>query len=346
MHHNPAKNVLYVRAPVAEIGVRLGMQEQRVSALLDSAREKMYTARKKRPTPYVDKTVYTGWNGLCVSAYLQAARVFDLGQARHFALRSLDRILSQGWNQERGLKHIIAYSDPRAAAGEVAGLLDDYAFVTLACLDAYETTSDLTYFNFARRITDAMIERFYDETSGGFFDCERSGSASALGALTARRKPFQDSPTPAGNSAAAIVLLRMHGYTNQAAYRDKAEETLEVFAAMAEQHGMFAATYGIAAVWLLEGHTQVVVTGKDERARQLYAAAVAPFALNKAVLRFSEISPQNLPPALAETIANLPGAREGKSMAVVCTNFTCRPPITDPDELSGALTKAVVSRNR
>src|SRR6476661_7963397 len=69
MHHNPAKNVLYVRAPVEEISKRLSMPCDRVQKLLQSAKEKMYAARLKRPTPYVDKTVYVGWNGMCVSAY-------------------------------------------------------------------------------------------------------------------------------------------------------------------------------------------------------------------------------------------------------------------------------------
>src|SRR6266581_7526753 len=88
MHHNPAKNVLYVRAPVEEIAKRLSMPLERVETLLRSAKEKMYAARLKRPTPYVDKTVYVGWNAMCVSAYLQAARALKLDTAQHFALRS------------------------------------------------------------------------------------------------------------------------------------------------------------------------------------------------------------------------------------------------------------------
>src|ERR1700680_3756794 len=64
MHHNPAKNVLYVRAPIEEIGRRLNLGPERVSKLLESAKKKMYAARLKRPTPYVDKTVYVGWNRL------------------------------------------------------------------------------------------------------------------------------------------------------------------------------------------------------------------------------------------------------------------------------------------
>src|SRR5438477_1082882 len=90
MHHNPAKNVLYVRAPIEEIGRRLNVGPERVSELLESAKKKMYAARLKRPTPYVDKTVYVGWNSMCIAAYLETARVLNLDEARRFALRSLD----------------------------------------------------------------------------------------------------------------------------------------------------------------------------------------------------------------------------------------------------------------
>jgi len=341
MHHNPQKNVLFVRASVEEIATRLGMTSDRVQQLLDSAEKKMYEARLKRPIPYVDKTVYVGWNALCISAYLEAARVLQLKDARHFALRSLDRILAEGWNPEKGLRHVIAYSEPEAAVRDVAGVLDDYAFVTIACLDAYETASDLSYFNFARKIGDAMIARFYDPTSHGFFDSD----AGPLGALAARRKPFQDSPTPAANSAAAIALLRLYAYTNDKGYHEKAEETLEVFAGVAEQFGIFAATYGIATLLFGKGHTQVVIVGSGEKADQLYAAAVAPFALNKAVLRFSqsELVPQNLPPALAETLPNVPGVTDGKPVAVICSGFTCRPPIQDAEELTKVLRESIAS---
>src|SRR5580700_39635 len=98
MHHNPAKNVLYVAEQVEEIARRLSLAPERVTALLASAKKKMYAARLDRPTPYIDKTVYVGWNSLCVSAYLQAAKVLGLDAARRFALRSLDRVLAQAWS--------------------------------------------------------------------------------------------------------------------------------------------------------------------------------------------------------------------------------------------------------
>ncbi|HXE89370.1 MAG TPA: thioredoxin domain-containing protein [Terriglobales bacterium] len=373
MHHNPAKNVLFVHATPAEIAVRLGTQTERVEALLDSAKKKMLAARLQRPTPYVDKTVYVNWNALCVSAYLEAARVLNLPEARRFALRSLDRILAEGWDAKQGLRHVIAYSEAQPAAGgphpaatprrsPVRGLLDDYAFTVCACLDAYEATAALSYFTFAQHIAEAMIAKFYDPMSGGFFDTERPYSAGdapqalaagsetasgdgALGALAARRKPFQDSPTPAGNSAAVIALMRLYGYTHDESLREKAEQTLEVFAGLAPQFGMFAGTYGIAAVWFANPPLHVVVVGNDELAQKLYDAAVRPFALNKVALHLtdSEIAPQNLPPALAETIPNLPAVREGKSAAVICAGFTCRAPIFEPDQLTRALEETLAA---
>ena len=340
MHHNPAKNVLYVRASVEEIAKRLSAAPERVQKLLESAKKKMYAARLKRPTPYVDKTAYVGWNSLCISAYLDAAKVLGLEHARHFALRSLDRILAEGWTPERGLRHVIAYSDPRAELRDVPGVLDDYAFTVVACLDAYEGSGDISYFNFARRIADHMVKRFFDPVSGGFFDTEQPPGTAVkpLGVLGTRRKPFQDSPTPAGNSVAAIALLRLHAYTNHASYREKAEQTIEVFAGAAAQHGIFAATYGIAGVYFSHPHTQVVVVGDDDLATELYSVAMAPLAFNKAVLKLAanEAVRQNLPPALAETLPNVPGIESGKSMAVICSGMSCKPPVFSIDELKQA----------
>src|SRR5689334_18681372 len=119
MHHNPAKNVLYVRASLDEIASRTNLSSERVIDLLASATQKMYAARLQRPTPYVDKTVYVGWNALCISAYLEAAKVLKLDDARRFALRSLDRVIAQAWKGDRAnesarsngsLLHVVSYS--------------------------------------------------------------------------------------------------------------------------------------------------------------------------------------------------------------------------------------------
>jgi len=362
MHHNPAKNVLHVRASVEDIGRRLNLTATEVRDLLESAKKKMYAARLKRPTPYVDKTVYTAWNAMCVSAYLAAANVLDLREARVFALRSLDRLLAEGWIPEESnsgakstaagedaratpvpapthsLRHVIAYSDPSAELREISGVLDDYAFTVIACFDAYETTADLSYFRFARAIADAMIEGFFDQAGGGFFDTRiisATTEQNAQGILGTPRKPFQDSPTPAGNPAAAIALLRLHAYTNESSYREKAESTLELYASAAAQHGIFAATYGLAVARFTVPHTQVVIIGNDDTATRLYKAARGRLSFNTAVLCLDagRSVPQNLPPVLAETIPHLPALTAGRSFAVVCSDLTCQPPVFATEDL-------------
>jgi uncharacterized protein YyaL (SSP411 family) len=355
MHHNPAKNVLFVRASIDEIAGQMNLSPEKVSALLVSAKKKLYAARLQRPTPYVDKTVYVGWNSLCISAYLEAAKVLDLHDARKFALRSLDRVLADAWKPSNAhvaagaspaqlsqLLHVVAYSDPKAEHREIPGMLEDYAFTALACLDAYEATSDLSYFKFARAIADAMIARFYDATSSGFFDREPS-AAEKFGVLATPRKPVQDSPTPAGNPMAAIGLTRLHHYTGDTGYLDKAKDTLEVFAGVAAQFGIFAANYGIAVTQFLESPTQIVVIGEDDEAGKLLAAGNKPFAFSKSTIRLApnQAVAQNLPPVLAETIPNLPQLKSGKSFAVICSGSACQPPIFDPIELKRVLDSAL-----
>ena len=91
MHHNPAKNVLWVAREPQEIAAQLGLEESVVRLTIARAKEKMLAARLPRPTPYIDKTLYASWNAMFVSAYLEAARVLQdaLGlSCRAFALKT------------------------------------------------------------------------------------------------------------------------------------------------------------------------------------------------------------------------------------------------------------------
>ncbi|HYA98463.1 MAG TPA: thioredoxin domain-containing protein, partial [Methylomirabilota bacterium] len=151
------------------------------------------------------------------------------------------------------------------------------------------------------------------------------------------RKPFQDSPTPAGNSVAAIALIRMHAATDEPRYRQLAQKTLEAFAAVAPQYGLFAATYGLAAV-LFERHPlQVVVTGPagDPAASALEDAANSVYRFGKTVLRVTPgVSFENFPSALREALPHLPADRP---IALVCAGQSCLPPTSKPEELRALL---------
>ena len=332
MHHNPLKNTLHIDHPLATIAKKLGLTVDRAAELLATAKPKLYAARKLRRTPYIDKTVYTGWNAMMISAYLAAGRILDDSEVTAFALKTLDRVLASS-HDAGALGHVVAYGEASAAGPRVPAVLEDYLFTAHAALDAWEATGTYRYYEAALALAETSLRDFYDTDKGGFFDTPLSGG-DKIGALSARRKPLQDSPTPAGNPVGAALLLRLAALTNRAEFTEKARATLVCFAGVVEHFGLYAASYALALRRLVSPPIQVVIVGTDPAADQLERAALAQFAVNKAVIRLRDHT-QPLPPALAETIPNLPP--QPGSFAALCSGFTCQPPITTPDVLRRAL---------
>ena len=332
MHHNPAKNVLWIASSFEDIAKQLGRDFDYVREKVGPAENKMLAARRKRPTPFVDTTVYVAWNAMFVSAYLEASRIlvsWMAGDCRAFALKTLERIIDEAWDESKGFAH-------RVGGPRLEGSLDDQVFAAAALLDAYEATLDGRYFEIAERAMRLAVERFGDPEAGGFFD--RAKDAAPMGGLEVRRKPLQDSPTPGANSIAAIVLDRLYGFTGERVFHEWAQKTLEAFAGRVPQYGLFAATYGLAALLYARGVLQVVILGaaEDPKARELETAANEVYRFGKSVLRVTpeKIAAASLAPALRETLPNLDAA---KAQALVCVETTCYPPITDPAELKSLL---------
>ncbi len=212
MHHNPAKNVLHVNQTLTELAAQTGASPNpspganidSLRRLRDSARAKLLAARAQRTAPYLDRTLYTSWNAMAVTAYLEAAQVLRDSEVREFALLTLSRLLDEAWGGRTTLKHVIAYPDGLSPRESAPGTLDDYAFTVNACIDGWLASGEMKFYRAAVKLADAMIEQFHDASAGGFFDTSAplndEPAEIPLGALTARRKPLQDAPTPAGQS--------------------------------------------------------------------------------------------------------------------------------------------------
>jgi uncharacterized protein YyaL (SSP411 family) len=332
MHHNPAKNVLWVASTPEALAKQLKLDEATARLLIARAKRKLLASRReRRPIPAIDRTLYVAWNAMFVSAYLEAARVLDREDCRAFALKALDRVLVEAWDQSKGFLH-------RVGGPRLEGALDDQVFAIAALLDAYEATLDSRYFEIAGRAMKLTIHRFGDAEGGGFYD--RAKDAAPMGGLEVRRKPLQDAPTPGANSVAAMVLDRLYAFTGEKLYREWAEKTLETFVGLVPQYGLFAATYGLAALLHARHPLQVVVTGAtfDSEAAELEGAANEIYRFGKVVLRVTpgNIMSASLAPALRETLPHLNAA---VPQALVCVETTCHPPVTDPGKLKALLTE-------
>jgi uncharacterized protein YyaL (SSP411 family) len=223
----------------------------------------------------------------------------------------------------------------------IEGLLEDQVFTVAALLDAFEVTGTSFYFQRALELMETTIRRFWDEEKGGFFDTARD-LTDRRGNLAFPRKPYQDSPTPAANSVAVMVLDRLDLLADREDFGEKAEATLSLYAAKAGQAGIFAATYGLALVNHLRAPVQVVVVGRpgDEHTTDLMQAGWQAPRAGKRVLFFEPgtVESRDLPPGLAETLPHVPF--DGAPVALVCEGSTCHPPIQTPEALRELLAPA------
>jgi uncharacterized protein len=347
MHHNPAKNVLFIDQPLEAIAARMNISAAEAGRILSGAKSKMLAARSRRPTPFIDPSLYAGWNAMMASALLDAHKALGIEGARDRALEAIDLFLERAWDAERGVAHVLAEASlPDDTPGERLAasnfdLLDDQVLMASALLDAFEVTGEQRYFDRALALGELTVKRFWDESGGGFFDMAID-AADRLGSLTVQRKALQDSPTPAGNSVAVMVLDRLAYLADRADFREKAGRTLDLFAAKAGDYGLFAATYGLALANHLRASMEIVIIGapRDSRREALWHAAQDAPVAGKRVLVFSPeaVTTGSLPAGLAATLPHLP--LDGGPVALVCSGTSCQPPVRTTEDLIEALRRA------
>jgi uncharacterized protein YyaL (SSP411 family) len=230
------------------------------------------------------------------------------------------------------------YHSLASGQSRIEGLLDDQIFMIAALVDGLEVTGSRQYFDRAVELMDTTVRRFWDEKDGGFFDTAKD-LRNRQGVLTMPRKPYQDSPTPAGNSMAAVVLTRLAVLADRPDFRDKAQATLDLFSPKASEYGLFAATYALALANHLRPPVEVVVIGKsdDEQTQKLLESAYAVPRAGKRVITFQPeaVRAGALPAGLVATLPHLP--LNSRPLALVCVGTSCRPPVDAPEALAGAL---------
>ena len=275
--------------------------------------------REKHGAPFVDKTIYTGWNALAVSAYVAAAAALGddaIEERAHQAVRAMAARMLVGPE----LMHFDRGEGPR-----VADLLSDWAAFLQAALDEYETGKHPGALGGALQAANTMRERLEDTENGGFFDAP---DRAAPGRVAVRERPIED------NALAADGLLRLASITGDEKWRETAVRTLRSFVGTYRGWGQFASSYANAVARALTEPLAITVVGPkdDATATALWSAARSIDDPARSVQRID-------PDKDGAQLERL-GFPRDRIAAYVCVGTSCSAPLTDEGSLRRELERA------
>ncbi len=225
MHHDRAKKVLHITGEIGDIARNTGFDEARIQNLLDTGKARLLIEREKREKPFIDKALYTSINGMVISAFFEASKIFKDERIRDFALNSLEKVF------KLNLVDGVLFHCPGVKA-----LLDDYVNLAAALISAYEATGDASCLGRAEALMRTCIDKFWDKDRGGFFDTEEP-------VLGTRLRMVEDVPHPSGNSVGIMNLIKLGRALKNEKYTTYAEKGLRYFASVVEGMGLHGGYY-------------------------------------------------------------------------------------------------------
>ncbi|HEY7401587.1 MAG TPA: thioredoxin domain-containing protein [Actinomycetota bacterium] len=295
---------------------------------MDEARRTLFDAREHRVRPATDDKVLAGWNALAVTALAEAGRSFGEPRYIEAAERCGEFVLT---DLRRADGRLLRSWRDGVAGGP--GYADDYALLAEACLTLYQSTFELRWFEEARALADDLIRLFLDEERGGFF---LSGADAE--ALVVRPKDVYDNAVPSGNSAAADVLQRLALLTGEAGYERAGLSALRL---VRDVMGQAPTGFGhaLCALDLYLGPSyEVAVVGDPAEEATLALAAEATWAQFRPNVVLALAAPGDAAASSAVALLRDRPPLDDRPTAYVCQRFTCRLPVTRPEDLARQLT--------
>ncbi|MBS1679583.1 MAG: thioredoxin domain-containing protein [Actinobacteria bacterium] len=288
---------------------------------LDAARAALLAARAQRVPPGLDDKRLSSWNALAIAALADAGAALGRPDYLEAAATCAEFVLDSMRDADGHL--LRTYKDGRA---HLNAYLEDHAFLVEALLVLYEAGFDPRWFTAARDLAETMIERFGDEERGGFFSTSADHES-----LIARRKEVGDHPIPAGQSAAALGLLRLAALSGERAFADRAVGVLALFGEPAVTHpDSFAHLLRALDFHLAQTREVALVGGDLATLERVVRAAFRP----NLVLAGGPAGAVEPPLLDARTEIG------GEPAAYVCEGFSCNLPVTDPAALERELADA------
>ncbi|GAB4424673.1 MAG: thioredoxin domain-containing protein [Chloroflexi bacterium OHK40] len=320
------RSILHLPREAGELARVTGVPTERLEQVAARGREKLYAARSRRPWPFRDEKVITSWNAMAIRAFATAAMAFgDAGALA--AAEGCARFLRANLRRPDG-RLLRSWKDGRP--GPLA-FLEDYALLVDGLIALHAAGGELAWLGEAIGLADAMLDLFWDDAVGGFYDTARDQAA-----LVTRPRDVGDNATPSGHSVAAEALVRLAALTGREHYRQHAEQ---VIAGQAELIGRFPAGFGrmLCAADLAIGPIQeLAIVGDPLDARTQALRAVAHRAYRPHLV-IAHLTPGDEQAAALTPLLEGREAIGGRATAYVCERFTCKLPVNEPEALAAQL---------
>ncbi|MDQ3219414.1 MAG: thioredoxin domain-containing protein [Acidobacteriota bacterium] len=313
-------NILNVNYTISSAAKALKVTGQNLDEVLKHGSEKLFAERESRIKPFRDEKILTAWNGLMLAAFAEASAILENEEYLEIAKRNADFVI--GNMQENG-RLLRTWKDGKA---KLNGYIEDYANFADGLVELYQVSGETRYLLEAKRLADLMITEFWDEETGGFFFTSNDHEE-----LIVRNKDFYDNATPAGNSVAADVLLKLSKLLGEEKYERFASTVLRLVAPQIDRHPQGFGRALSAIEFYLSQAKEIVVIG--EPGNELLQEIWKKFIPNKVVVISDDSKTDaELIPLLRER-----SMIDGKTTAYVCENFVCQKPVTSVKELKEQL---------
>src|SRR5271166_857708 len=293
--------------------------EKRLAAM----RAALLKARGKRVRPGLDDKVLADWNGLMIAALANAGVALDEPGWVAMAARAFTFIAATMTHGDR-LGH-----SWRADRLLFPGLASDHAAMTRAALALYEATGEHDYLERALAWQGTLDRHYANAETGGYF----LTAADAEG-LVVRPSTASDDAIPNANAVAAQNLVRLSVLCGKHDWREAADRLIEGILSRAGDN-LFAHLALLNALDLRLRAAEIIVTGDDERASSLLAAACKLPFLDRIVVRASDTlrTPHAVEDKSKDSIKEkIAACRE--SAAFICLGETCSLPVKEPRSIA------------
>jgi len=299
-----------------------------VKAELEKARKILFGIRDQRVHPFKDDKIITSWNGLMIAALAKAGRVFDQPEFTQRAQNAADFLLANLLRPDGGL-----WRRFRQGEADHHGCLDDYAFLIWGLIELFSATHESRWLKEALKLTGRMNELFWDESAGRFYFSGSDGEQ-----LLVRPVEQVDGAIPAGNSAAAYILLYLGRLTGNPEMETRGERVIQSSLAVAATQPE-AVTHLLSAFdFLLGPGRELVIDGlnEDPVTREMLQIAQGQFYPSLVTVFCPEGKKREDLAQLIPFLQTLP-AGNGQARAYLCEQFACQAAISDVNELRQAL---------